>query len=71
MPNTLKALREARDYSQADLAFLVGVDPATISRVERGKQMPSDEVIYQLARRLGVELAEIIEILNGNQADAP
>lgn len=39
-PDEIKTFRTARKLSQADLAEKLGVDQATVSRIERGVAMP-------------------------------
>ena len=39
-PDDLRALREARRWTQADLARLLGTDTVTVSRWERGVSHP-------------------------------
>ena len=43
-PDQIKALRVARHWSQQDLAEQLGVDQATVSRIERGAAEPSGPV---------------------------
>ena len=45
----LKALREARDMSQAQLAKMANVSRGYLSRVELGMQSPTLEVIEHTA----------------------
>jgi len=56
---TLRRLRKARGLNLADVAYAAGTDPANISRVERGIQGHSDELLAALARALGVQLSEL------------
>lgn len=39
-PDEIKTFRISRKLSQADLAGMLGVDQATVSRIERGVAMP-------------------------------
>lgn len=43
-PNQIKALRETRQWNQAELAARLGIDQATVSRIERGTIAPSGPV---------------------------
>lgn len=53
-PARLRAAREARDLSQAELARRAGVDQGTISKIESGDtRSPEYETVYRLARELG------------------
>ena len=57
----LKALREARDMSQTELANMANVSRGYLSRVELGMQSPTLEVIERLAAALGVRPSELLE----------
>ena len=50
----LKALREARGWTQAHLAELAGMTASEISRVECGAREPRFTTLEQLAQSLGV-----------------
>lgn len=49
VPNRVRELREARDLTQAQLARALKVDPATISKWERGLIGVPDEAKVTLA----------------------
>lgn len=49
-PEGIKALRDRLTLSQADLARLLGVDVATVSRWERGETAPRRRAAQTLAR---------------------
>lgn len=50
MKNRLKVLRAERDWSQADLAYRLGVSRQTINAIETGKYDPSLPLAFKLAR---------------------
>lgn len=50
----LKELRQQKKMSQGDLAQLVGLQYAHISRYENGGSMPSAEMLMKLSTALGV-----------------
>lgn len=50
MKNRLKVLRAERDWSQAQLAELLGVSRQTVNAVERGKYDPSLPLAFGMAR---------------------
>ena len=52
-------LRGDRDISQVDLAAAAGTTQQTISRVERGEQVPSDGMRIRLAKALDVYVTEL------------
>jgi transcriptional regulator with XRE-family HTH domain len=53
----LRAMREARRLSQAELARRAGVDHWFISRLESGSRKPSREMVAVLAEALDLERA--------------
>jgi len=54
----LKALREAKSWSQAHLAEAVGLNIRTVQRIEAGEP-PAAETMLSLAAALNVDLAEL------------
>lgn len=50
-----------KDYSQAELADLIGCDRAYLSRVESGKQNVTIENLNQICNALGVSLKKFFE----------
>lgn len=52
--HALRAARLGAGLSQTMLARIVGVTPATISNLERGRNPQSAETIHKLAQVLGV-----------------
>jgi transcriptional regulator with XRE-family HTH domain len=63
----LRTLRHERGLTLEAVAVLGGIDPATVSRVERGLVQPHPETIVRLARALGVSARRMASIL----ADKP
>ena len=58
----LKALREERGWSQAQLGQKADVTAAYVTQLETGKKKnPSLEVLKRLARALGVPVTELLE----------
>jgi transcriptional regulator with XRE-family HTH domain len=58
----LKALREERGWSMAELAKKADVTDAYIAQLEtRKKENPSLDVLKRLARALGVPVGELLE----------
>ena len=51
--NTLRAVREARGLTQAQLADAIGVSRKTINTVENGVYVPSTVIALKLAAVLG------------------
>lgn len=60
--NTIRALREARKLTQAELAEKLGVSSKTISRWETARGLPDISLLQPLAQALGISL---IELMNG------
>ena len=56
---TLRALRQARGYSQQQLASMAGVSRQAVSAVEAGHSDPSLRVALALASALGVTVEEL------------
>ncbi len=57
--HAIRRLRQARGWSQPDLATRVGVVPRTISTWERGVRVPSEVYRQRLAQVFGVSVARI------------
>ncbi len=58
--NTIKTLREKRGITQKELAEIINVSNKTISKWETNKGLPDIGVIGELAKALGVSLAELL-----------
>lgn len=59
-PNrTLKLERERRGWTQLYVAQQIGVDPFTISRWERGLNLPSPYALQKVCRLFGKTPAEL------------
>lgn len=70
---TIKELREKRRFTQKELADKICVSDKTVSKWETGKGLPDVSVIEDLAKALGVSIAELLtgdlrenENLSGN-----
>jgi transcriptional regulator with XRE-family HTH domain len=53
----VKAERQARGWSQADLATHAGVAKASVSKIERGEMSPSAGLLVRLAAAFDLTLA--------------
>jgi len=62
---TIRQLREAKNWTQAELAHRAGVAPSTIYNWERGKFEPRVGQLRDLAAALGVRMDEIALVLEG------
>jgi len=61
----LRRMRKAREMSRAELAAAVGVSPAYIRAVEKGRTKPSSAAFARLAAGLGVSLVVALAFLRG------
>ena len=61
MKNRLKVLRAERNWSQAQLADLLGVSRQTVNAIETGKYDPSLPLAFKLAALFGLKIEEIFE----------
>lgn len=57
----MKAQRLQRGWTQTDLAFHSRVQPAEISRIERGQARPYPKQAARLAQALGLTEGELLE----------
>ena len=53
MRNSVRALREARNQSQGDLARCLGVSRQTVNSIETGRYLPSLPLAFGIARHFG------------------
>lgn len=60
MANHINRLRTERGWSMAYLADLVGTDPSTINKLEKGKTKLTDNWLVRLARAFGIDPSGII-----------
>jgi len=60
--NKLKNRRESIGMTQANLAYLTGVDRKTINRIENGHFSPSLDTMLRIALVLKLNTAEAITI---------
>jgi transcriptional regulator with XRE-family HTH domain len=56
----LRALRQQRDTTLADLSAATGISVSTLSRLESGQRRPNLELLLPLARAHGVPLDELV-----------
>jgi transcriptional regulator with XRE-family HTH domain len=57
----LRAIRQSRDWTLADLAERAGMSASTLSRLESGKRQASLELLIPLTRQLGIRLDDLVE----------
>jgi transcriptional regulator with XRE-family HTH domain len=61
----VRRLREARGYSQEEVAHIVGLAPNYYGQVERGIKNPSALTLVRIAKALQVEIGELFPALVG------
>jgi transcriptional regulator with XRE-family HTH domain len=54
-------LRKLTAWTQEELAHRIGVEPETVSRVERGATVPSLSTLEKIAEVLGIRLSDVLE----------
>lgn len=55
----IKALRSEKGLSQEALALEVDTATSNLSRIEKGQRTPSLDLVYRLAKALGVSVSEV------------
>ena len=61
--DNVKRLREEKEYSQAELAKLVGVSQPLINDYEKGRKVPTVITGVDLAKKLDTTVEQLV---NGN-----
>jgi len=61
MKSSLRAERQARNESQADLAAAVGVSRQTINAIERDRYNPSLELAFKLADHFDCTIEDLFD----------
>lgn len=64
----MRETRTRRGLSLTALEGLTGIDASTLSRYETGKQAPSVERGFLVARALGVSLESLVDSARGDSA---
>lgn len=62
MKNRIKVERAIKNFTQEDLAKLIGVSRQTINAMELGKYVPSTVLALKIARVFDKQLEEIFEL---------
>lgn len=60
IPSNLRRLREAAGLTQMELAEAANTTDATISRIERGRFLPSQALLDRLGGAIGVDPSELV-----------
>ncbi len=61
MAKTIRTRREAKGWTQDELARRSKVDQSYVALLERGKRTPSLAALKRLARALGVPVTALLE----------
>ena len=61
MKNRLKVLRAERDWTQANLAYKLGVTRQTVNAIEKGKFDPSLPLAFKIARLFESSIEDIFQ----------
>jgi putative transcriptional regulator len=59
MKNRIRVLRAEKDWSQAELAQIVGVSRNSINMVENGKFDPSLPLAFRIADAFGLKIEDV------------
>ncbi len=63
LPNKLKELRKAHNFTQEDVASFLGVVRQTYSHYETGKRTPDTETLYKLAGFYDINVDDLMHLL--------
>lgn len=58
----IREIRKAQDLSLRKLGLMIGMDHATLSKIENGILNPSLNTLSKIAEGLGVELFELFDV---------
>ena len=61
LSDNVKRLRERKNYSQSELAELVGVSQQAIADYEKGKKIPNIVTGVDLARKLDTTVERLVD----------
>ena len=61
MNNGVRALREAKGWSQGDLAERLDVSRQTVNAIETGKYDPSLPLAFAIARLFGLAIEQVFD----------
>jgi putative transcriptional regulator len=63
LANRLREAREAKGWTQAELAMRIGVSRKTVNTVENGVFIPSTVIALKLARALGEPVENLLSLI--------
>lgn len=56
----IKEERQKRNINQKELAKKIGIQNSTLSQYEHGKSEPNQEMLFKIAKTLGVNVSDLI-----------
>lgn len=59
--NRIKVLRAERNWTQADLAYKVGISRQAVISIEKYKYVPSLELAFKIAEVFNIPINEVFE----------
>lgn len=59
--NKIRFLRENNGYNQYDFATDCDISEAYYGRIERGEHTPSLEIIFKIAKALGISISDLLK----------
>lgn len=62
--NHIKAMREVRNMTQAELGEAVDLTRQTIAAIEQRRYSPSLEVAFRMAKQFDCKLDDLFEFIN-------
>jgi putative transcriptional regulator len=71
MKNRMRVLRAENDWTQAQLAAMIGVSRQAIVAVENGKYEPALPLAFRIARAFGKNVEEVFIWENEDRAPGP
>lgn len=63
LADNIRAERNRKNFSQAELAEKINVSESTISLIERGLQTPSVFLVYDIATVLEISITDLLKNL--------
>lgn len=55
----IRKVREAKGFTQKQVALEIGMDPSQYSKIEKGKTDPTTNTLEKIAKALHIELSEL------------
>lgn len=64
--NRIRQIREAQKFSQAEIAYKVGITPSAYGQIERKAAKTKFETLQKIAIAIGVSITFLIDVDNPN-----